>query len=91
MLDEATSAVDNETEAAIQRSLERIARGRNVIMIAHRLSTIVDADEIVVIEKGQVAERGNHSSLLAANGHYAAQWRVQTGAARAGDRDTLVD
>ncbi|MFO7910238.1 MAG: ABC transporter ATP-binding protein [Halomonas sp.] len=91
VLDEATSAVDNETEAAIQRSLERIARGRTVIMIAHRLSTIVDADEIVVIEKGQVAERGNHSSLLAANGHYAAQWRVQTGAARAGDRDTLVD
>lgn len=91
VLDEATSAVDNETEAAIQRSLERIARGRTVIMIAHRLSTIVDADEIVVIEKGQVAERGNHSSLLAANGHYAAQWRVQTGAARAGDRGALAD
>ena len=68
VLDEATSAVDNETEAAIQRSLKRIAHGRTVIMIAHRLSTIVHADEIVVIE-GQVAERGTHASLLAADGH----------------------
>ena len=89
VLDEATSAVDNETEAAIQRSLKRIAHGRTVIMIAHRLSTIVHADEIVVIEKGQVAERGTHSSLLAANGHYAAQWRVQTGEAQAGDVEAI--
>lgn len=89
VLDEATSAVDNETEAAIQRSLKRIAHGRTVIMIAHRLSTIVHADEIVVIEKGHVAERGNHSSLLEVDGHYAAQWRVQTGAAQAGDVETL--
>ncbi|RBI68265.1 ABC transporter [Vreelandella sulfidaeris] len=89
VLDEATSAVDNETEAAIQRSLKRIAHGRTVIMIAHRLSTIVHADEIVVIEKGQVAERGSHSSLLAANGHYAAQWRVQTGEAQAGDMEAV--
>ncbi|UTD55981.1 ABC transporter ATP-binding protein [Halomonas sp. MS1] len=89
VLDEATSAVDNETEAAIQRSLKRIAHGRTVIMIAHRLSTIVHADEIVVIEKGRVAERGNHSSLLVADGHYAAQWRVQTGAAQAGDLAVL--
>ena len=89
VLDEATSAVDNETEAAIQRSLKRIAHGRTVIMIAHRLSTIVHADEIVVIEKGQVAERGTHASLLAADGHYAAQWRVQTGAAQTGDVEAL--
>lgn len=89
VLDEATSAVDNETEAAIQRSLKRIAHGRTVIMIAHRLSTIVHADEIVVIEKGQVAERGSHASLLQADGHYAAQWRVQTGAAQAGDVEVL--
>ncbi|MGP5309608.1 ABC transporter ATP-binding protein [Vreelandella alkaliphila] len=89
VLDEATSAVDNETEAAIQRSLKRIAHGRTVIMIAHRLSTIVHADEIVVIEKGRVAERGNHSSLLEVDGHYAAQWRVQTGAAQAGDLAVL--
>ena len=89
VLDEATSAVDNETEAAIQRSLKRIAHGRTVIMIAHRLSTIVHADEFVVIEKGQVAERGTHASLLDADGHYAAQWRVQTGAAQAGDVEAL--
>ncbi|MGP9808653.1 ABC transporter ATP-binding protein [Halomonas sp. AOP12-C2-37] len=89
VLDEATSAVDNETEAAIQRSLKRIAHGRTVIMIAHRLSTIVHADEIVVIEKGRVAERGSHASLLATNGHYAAQWRVQTGEALAGDVEVL--
>lgn len=80
VLDEATSAVDNETEAAIQRSLRRIGHGRTVIMIAHRLSTIVHADEIVVIEGGRVTERGTHDALLAANGRYAAQWRVQTGA-----------
>jgi len=91
VLDEATSAVDNETEAAIQRSLKRIAHGRTVIMIAHRLSTIVHADEIVVIEKGQVAERGSHTSLLAVNGHYAAQWRVQTGEALAGDVEILTN
>ena len=89
VLDEATSAVDNETEAAIQRSLKRIAHGRTVIMIAHRLSTIVHADEIVVIEKGKVAERGSHLTLLEANGHYAAQWRVQTGEAQAGDVEAL--
>ncbi|SDJ47180.1 ABC transporter ATP-binding protein [Billgrantia gudaonensis] len=85
VLDEATSAVDNETEAAIQRSLARIGHGRTVIMIAHRLSTIVHADEIVVIEGGRVAEHGTHDSLLAADGRYAAQWRVQTGALATAD------
>lgn len=81
VLDEATSAVDNETEAAIQRSLAHIAHGRTVIVIAHRLSTIVGADEIVVLEEGRIAERGDHESLLARGGLYAAQWRVQTGGA----------
>ncbi|QJQ94809.1 MULTISPECIES: ABC transporter ATP-binding protein [Halomonadaceae] len=85
VLDEATSAVDNETEAAIQRSLKRIAHGRTVIMVAHRLSTIVHADEIVVIHQGRVAERGCHADLLVRDGYYAAQWRVQTGMARAED------
>ncbi|SFT33162.1 ABC transporter ATP-binding protein [Halomonas saccharevitans] len=79
VLDEATSAVDNETEAAIQRSLSRIGHGRTVIMIAHRLSTIVHADQIAVIEAGRVVERGSHAELLARDGRYAAQWRVQTG------------
>ena len=79
ILDEATSAVDNETEAAIQRSLKKIAHGRTIIMIAHRLSTIVHADQIVVLEQGCVKERGTHEQLLGLDGLYAAQWRVQTG------------
>ncbi|MDR5867391.1 ABC transporter ATP-binding protein [Halomonas koreensis] len=85
VLDEATSAVDNETEAAIQRSLRHIGHGRTVIMIAHRLSTIVHADEIAVIEAGRVVERGRHAELLARDGRYAAQWRVQTGEVESAD------
>ena len=79
VLDEATSAVDNETEAAIQRSLKRIGHNRTVIMIAHRLSTIVDADSIAVTEGGKVLEQGTHRELLDQDGAYANQWRVQTG------------
>ena len=79
VLDEATSAVDNETEAAIQRSLKRIGHNRTVIMIAHRLSTIVDADSIAVIEGGKVLEQGTHRELLDQDGAYANQWRGQTG------------
>ncbi|MBS3804525.1 MAG: ABC transporter ATP-binding protein [Oleiphilaceae bacterium] len=79
VLDEATSAVDNETEAAIQRSLKRIGHNRTVIMIAHRLSTIVDADTVAVVSDGRVIESGNHDELLARGGAYASQWRVQTG------------
>ncbi|HEY9120608.1 MAG TPA: ABC transporter ATP-binding protein, partial [Marinobacter sp.] len=81
VLDEATSAVDNETEAAIQRSLKRIGHNRTVIMIAHRLSTIVDADTIAVVEAGQIVESGQHEDLLKSDGAYNAQWRVQTGQA----------
>jgi ATP-binding cassette, subfamily B, bacterial len=80
VLDEATSAVDNETEAAIQRALEHLARDRTTIAIAHRLSTIRNADRIYVLERGQVAEQGRHEELLARDGIYAALWRVQTGA-----------
>lgn len=80
-LDEATSAVDNETEAAIQRSMQRISEGRTTIVIAHRLSTIRHADEIVVMEDGAIAERGSHETLLAEEGRYALLWAVQTGAA----------
>src|SRR5690554_671622 len=81
ILDEATSAIDNETEAAIQRSIKRIQRDRTIIMIAHRLSTIVDADIIAVIDSGKVIETGTHQELLAKQGAYNAQWRVQTGQA----------
>ncbi|SET23339.1 ATP-binding cassette, subfamily B [Nitrosomonas marina] len=81
VLDEATSAVDNETEASIQRSLRRIGHNRTVIMIAHRLSTIVDADAIAVVEGGRIIESGTHQQLLERDGIYAAQWRVQTGQA----------
>ena len=82
ILDEATSAVDNETEAAIQRSLAVISQQRTVLVVAHRLSTIVAADEIVVLEQGQIVERGTHAQLLETKGHYARQWAVQTGALR---------
>lgn len=79
ILDEATSAVDNETEAAIQRSLEKIAVGRTTIVIAHRLSTIRNADRICVIENGEIVEEGNHEDLIAHGGPYARLWSVQTG------------
>ncbi len=87
VLDEATSAVDNETEAAIQRSMRIIARGRTIIVIAHRLSTIVDADRIYVLDGGRVVEQGNHEELLTCGGIYAALWRVQTGSAAAQRED----
>ncbi|WP_035140335.1 ABC transporter ATP-binding protein [Fischerella sp. PCC 9605] len=80
VLDEATSAVDNETEAAIQRSLERITVNRTTIAIAHRLSTIRNADRIYVMEYGQFVESGTHEELLDKNGIYANLWRVQSGA-----------
>jgi len=79
VLDEATSAVDNETEAAIQRSMARIAEGRTTVVIAHRLSTIRDADRIIVLDAGEVAESGTHAALVARGGLYASLWAVQTG------------
>lgn len=80
ILDEATSSVDNETEAAIQRSMERIAEGRTMIVIAHRLSTIRNADRIFVLDNGVLREQGTHDELaLQDEGIYAGLWRVQTG------------
>jgi ABC-type multidrug transport system fused ATPase/permease subunit len=79
ILDEATSAVDNETEAAIVRSLEKITYNRTTIAIAHRLSTIRYADQIYVMEYGEVVEQGTHEALLAQAGIYAGLWQVQTG------------
>lgn len=78
ILDEATSAVDNETEAAIQKALEAIGRDRTVLIIAHRLSTIINADNIVVLESGRVVEQGTHSDLLNAGGAYSKQWSIQS-------------
>lgn len=80
ILDEATSAVDNETEAAIQRSLERITVGRTTIAIAHRLSTVRNANCIYVMEHGKIAEHGQHDALLQQQGIYANLWQIQTGA-----------
>lgn len=79
ILDEATSAVDNETEAAIQRSLERLVVGRTSVIIAHRLSTVRSSHCIHVLEKGRIAEAGTHEQLLASGGIYAVLWRLQTG------------
>ncbi|BBD53598.1 ABC transporter ATP-binding protein [Planktothrix agardhii] len=79
ILDEATSAVDNETEAAIQRSLEKITKNRTTIAIAHRLSTVRNADCIYVMEQGKLVESGTHENLLEAPGIYAGLWRVQSG------------
>ncbi len=82
ILDEATSAVDNETEAAIQESLETLKEGRTVIAIAHRLSTIRNADLIYVLEDGEIVENGTHDQLLGNNNVYTKLWDVQTGKTR---------
>jgi ATP-binding cassette subfamily B protein len=71
--------VDNDTEAAIQRSLERITRDRTTLVIAHRLSTIRHADRIVVMERGRIVEQGLHDDLLALGGVYTNLWQVQAG------------
>jgi ATP-binding cassette subfamily B protein len=79
VLDEATSAVDNETEAAITASLRAAAHQRSVLIVAHRLSTIRHADVIHVLEHGRIVESGTHEELLAKGGSYALLWRLQTG------------
>jgi len=78
VLDEATSALDGPTEAAIQATLRKVRQGRTTLVVAHRLSTIVDADQILVVKGGRIVERGDHQTLLAADGEYADLWRRQT-------------
>ncbi len=77
VFDEATSALDSRTEKAIQAELQEIATNHTTLVIAHRLSTIMDADQILVMEHGQIVERGTHGELLARNGTYANMWALQ--------------
>ena len=79
ILDEATSAVDNETEAALQRSISTISVNRTAIIIAHRLSTIRKAERVIVLENGRIIEDGTHEELVSKSGTYARMWAVQTG------------
>jgi ATP-binding cassette subfamily B protein len=88
VFDEATSALDTHTEKEIQQSLREVSKNRTTLVVAHRLSTIVDADEILVLEGGEIVERGNHRALLAADGKYASMWMRQQEAERA--RETLA-
>jgi ATP-binding cassette subfamily B protein len=77
ILDEATSSVDSETELMIQAAIEKVLKGRTSIVIAHRLSTIQRADKILVFDKGEIKEAGNHQELLAKNGYYTYLYNVQ--------------
>ena len=86
LLDEATSALDTGTEREIQSALNEISRDRTSLVIAHRLSTVVDADEILVLDHGEIIERGRHAELLALNGHYASMWNKQREAAAAREK-----
>jgi ATP-binding cassette, subfamily B, heavy metal transporter len=87
VLDEATSALDSFTEKEIQDALDRVSRGRTTLVIAHRLSTVIGADEIIVLDKGVIVERGTHDELLGQDGLYAAMWNRQREADQA--RETL--
>jgi ATP-binding cassette subfamily B protein len=84
LFDEATSALDTHTEKEIQASLREVSRSRTTLVIAHRLSTIIDADQILVLDRGRIVERGRHAELLAKDGLYASMWRRQQEAAREG-------
>jgi ATP-binding cassette subfamily B protein len=91
LLDEATSALDTGTEREIQGALADVSRGRTTLVIAHRLSTVIDADEILVLDHGQIIERGRHGQLLALGGHYASMWNKQREAAAAREKLKAVE
>ncbi len=85
VFDEATSALDSHAEQAINQQLQQLSQNKTTLVIAHRLSTIIDADLILVMDKGQIIERGNHQTLLAEQGHYAAMWHIQQQRPQAGE------
>src|SRR5690606_972672 len=86
VLDEATSALDTYTEQEIQKALQRVAENRTTLIIAHRLSTVVHAEQILVLDKGRIVERGRHRELLALDGVYAGMWNRQRRAERTRER-----
>ena len=90
LLDEATAALDTETEEHIQEALKTLARGRTMLIIAHRLSTITMCDQILVLHEGKVAERGTHTELLAMKGRYAGMWKKQVRAQRAAEEAKVL-
>jgi ATP-binding cassette subfamily B protein len=91
LLDEATSALDTHTEREIQSALQEVSKNRTTLVIAHRLSTVVDADEILVLDHGEIVERGRHDDLIARKGAYAAMWNKQKKAAAARERLKAVE
>jgi ATP-binding cassette subfamily B protein len=91
LLDEATSALDTHTEREIQSALQEVSRNRTTLVIAHRLSTVVDADEILVLDHGEIVERGRHDDLVARKGAYAAMWNKQKKAEAARERLKKVE
>jgi ATP-binding cassette subfamily B protein len=91
VLDEATSALDTFTEQEIQSALRQVSKNRTTLVIAHRLSTVVDADEIIVLDAGKMAERGSHAALLRKKGLYAAMWNRQREADEARRRLASAD
>src|SRR5436305_254518 len=91
VLDEATSALDSHTEKEIQDALDRVSKNRTTLVIAHRLSTIVGADEIIVLDRGVIVERGTHHRLLVKAGLYASMWNRQREAAAAREKLALFD
>ena len=91
LLDEATSALDTHTEREIQSALQEVSRNRTALVIAHRLSTVVDADEILVLDHGEIVERGRHDDLVAHGGHYASMWNKQKEAAAAREKLKAVE